>query len=887
MKALTYLITFCLLIISSQVFSQNICDSGFLSGEVSNETDCASLDGAIDITLTGGVAPFTFSWSGPNIFGATTEDLTDLMAGTYSVVVTDANGEACVGWFEVVGAGPICTANVVSPDCNGNTGLIEIACVNGTPPYTYTWSNGVNGPIIQNIPVGTYAITVTDANGCEWIEIYTVNNDSGAFCDTVYIDPVQVTTGNQIQVDFVVNDFDIISSMQYTIQYDPTVLQYESISNFSPSMTGLDISSFNPSNPGYITHSWAMGTFVSLPDGTVLYSAFFTPLTTEESEIFINGIPTPIEVSNGNFQFVYLGSTPETILVEGNILSGSIYKDGNSNCQNDGEQTLSTWPINITNGVEEWNLVTDADGYYSIVVSDGTYEINVTPPNENWDICNNNVSIDVSEFVALDFGATALVECPVMEVDLAIPLLIRCFESDMFISYCNYGTIDAIDAYVEIELDPEMTFVSADITPVNINGNLITFDLGDIAIGECGDFKMTVLVDDNCDSSVLGQTHCTTATIYPNQPCGADPLWGGASLELTANCDGTNVNFVIENVGTGGMDQPSSFIVIEDHVMGQSIPEDFVLASGESLTITKPANGSTYYMSVNQVPYHPGNSHPAVAVEGCGTNDDGGISLGVVTQYSQNDNDGFVDIECVQNVGSYDPNDKKAMLDGFGDENLIYANTPMEYMIRFQNTGTFTAFNVVVKDELSPFFDITTLRPGASSHDYTFSIEDERTIVFTFENINLPDSTTDLSGSNGFLTYKVDQLLDNPDGTVLENTAEIYFDFNEAIITNTTVHTIGSDFITTSTFFDDELNTENSIAVYPNPSDDIMTFELEEWNNNNIQLEVFDLTGKLISTQIFDNEKVVLSKSALKEGMFFYSITSSGNVLTSGKFIFL
>ena len=886
MRSLTYLITICLLIISSQVYSQNLCEPDFLSSNIT-PTSCGASEGAIDITLTGGIGPFAFSWSGPNIMNVTTEDISGLMEGLYTVIITDANNEECVEFFEVNDGGPICTAFVENADCNG-FGQLEITCVDGVPPYTFLWSDGSTTQNIINAVVGTYAVTVTDANGCEFIEIFTVNTDANSFCDTLYIDPIQVSVGNQIRVDFVATEFDDIVSMQYTMHYDQTTLQFESLGNFSTDLQQMSIGNFNTNNPGYITFSWVDSATqgITLPDGSILYSVFFTPLSTDDSEIYISGIPTPIEITNGDWNQVYLDASSTTVLVEGNVLSGQIYHDENSNCQNDGETTLRNWPIHLTDGVDEWNIVSNDVGYYSVVVPDGTYDLNITPINENWGVCNNGITLDIAAFETQDFGAVALFDCPVMEVDIAIPTLRRCFENQIYLSYCNYGTVTATNAYIELELDPDMVFVSASVTPSSINGNLVSFDIGDIVITDCGQLSLSVLLDENCDATVLSQTHCTTATIFPNAPCDVDPLWDGASLELTGSCDGTNVNFVIENVGTGNMNQPSSFIVIEDHVMGQSIPEDFILTPGESITISKPANGSTYYMNVNQVPYHPGHSNPSVAVEGCGTNASGGISLGVVTQYGQNDGDGFVDIECVQNIGSYDPNDKAAMLKGFGDEHFIYANEPMEYLIRFQNTGTASAINVEVEDELSPFFDITSLRLGASSHEYTFSIKDERTMVFTFENINLPDSTTDLSGSNGFITYKVDQLLDNPDGTVLENTAAIYFDFNEAIITSTTTHTIGSEFVTTATFYDDLLQEENAISVFPNPSDNIMTFELEEWNTN-MHLEVFNLTGKQLLTQHFDSEKIVLSKETLNEGMYFYTISSNGTTLTSGKFLFL
>ena len=108
-------------------------------------------------------------------------------------------------------------------------------------------------------------------------------------------------------------------------------------------------------------------------------------------------------------------------------------------------------------------------------------------------------------------------------------------------------------------------------------------------------------------------------------------------------------------------------------------------------------------------------------------------------------------------------------------------------MIRFQNTGTDTAYRVVVLDTLSTYLDIETIRLGMSSHNYRFFVdgnEDFQVLRFEFENINLPDSTTDEPASNGFIKFKINQKANNAIGTLIKNSAAIYFDFNSPIITN-------------------------------------------------------------------------------------------------------
>ncbi|HXH19993.1 MAG TPA: SprB repeat-containing protein, partial [Chitinophagales bacterium] len=130
-------------------------------------------DGAIDLTVTGGVVPFSFSWN----TGATTEDLANIAANLYSVTVTDDN--ACTMSANVaVGeatALSITLNSITHVSCNGgNNGAIDISTSGGTTPYTYAWSNGATSQDISSLTAGSYTVTVTDAALCSKIANYTV-----------------------------------------------------------------------------------------------------------------------------------------------------------------------------------------------------------------------------------------------------------------------------------------------------------------------------------------------------------------------------------------------------------------------------------------------------------------------------------------------------------------------------------------------------------------------------------------------------------------------------------------------------------------------------------------------------------------------------------------
>lgn len=142
-------------------------------------------------------------------------------------------------------------------------------------------------------------------------------------------------------------------------------------------------------------------------------------------------------------------------------------------------------------------------------------------------------------------------------------------------------------------------------------------------------------------------------------------------------------------------------------------------------------------------------------------------------------------------VCAYDPNDKVGFPIGEGSEGYISQNQEyLEYLVRFQNTGNDTAINITIHD----FIDTNLIFPEveilAASHDLNVEINGSNEIRFVFNNILLPDSATNSNGSKGFVKYRIPIHGNLFYGTKIKNTAYIYFDYNPAIATNSTIHTI-------------------------------------------------------------------------------------------------
>jgi hypothetical protein len=199
----------------------------------------------------------------------------------------------------------------------------------------------------------------------------------------------------------------------------------------------------------------------------------------------------------------------------------------------------------------------------------------------------------------------------------------------------------------------------------------------------------------------------------------------------------------------------------------------------------------------------------------------------VLTNLPHNDLDPIVDIYCGVVTGSYDPNDKQGFPLGITENttSCLCLRYRSNTVIRFQNTGTDTAFTVIIRDTLDTDLDIFSVRSGVSSHNYTFKMYGPRVLEWRFDNIMLPDSNVNEPASNGFVTFKVNQNRNLADGTQLTNTAGIYFDFNEPIITNTTLHTVNRNVLGIATGVNSQPKkvVSKSLKVYPNPATNQLT----------------------------------------------------------------
>ncbi len=220
-------------------------------------------------------------------------------------------------------------------------------------------------------------------------------------------------------------------------------------------------------------------------------------------------------------------------------------------------------------------------------------------------------------------------------------------------------------------------------------------------------------------------------------------------------------------------------------------------------------------------------------------------------------------------VGSYDPNDKQESHGGRIEFDEFSTDDYLTYIIRFENTGTAEAINVRVEDVLDSQLDETTIRMVAASHDYVLDRVGTH-LTWKFDGINLPPSVPDTQIGHGFITFQIKPKAGFAIGDIIPNTAEIYFDFNPAIVTNTT-----------TTEFVETLSNSNfaftNLNFFPNPVKNSLTI-----SNALIidSVEITSVLGQKIITLKVNNLQTDIDFSGISNGIYFVKVTSEGQEKT-------
>lgn len=638
---------------------------------VNEQPFCSSATGSLSAIADGGAGPYTYLWS-PG--GETTQYVNNLPAGTYSVTVTDNNGEQASDQIELTAGGYALTTSSVWHNgfCNGMAKVAVFPADHpgfGPPPYSMA---GEPMTLVDDFGMTAYVgelpappdfygqflqVPFADGNGCsgtinayigwplEWPEV-TILDVQGS-----------CSGGSNGSITFTVGE----EGHQQQVDYYVTSTEEGS---------------------GTVYGGGGSGTQVA------------TGLAAGDHWIVLSGGSYPSQSGYGCYDST-LVSVPDLGTSCGSV-GGKVFMDYDADCAQVGEP-----------GVPGILLEVQPGPYYALTNSSGDYTVN----------------LPLGSFTVQQIS-TSLAE------------------------HCTGAPI-----------------------PVNVTGNITGVNLADTSLVAL-DAKITGAYG----PARPGFTFQTTLALRNLTPATTGNLTTVLTFDPTFSYAGSSpVGNVSGNTVTWDQNALDAFQESNIHVYLQ-VPSDISLLGTtlNNAAVLTTAN-SDADLSNNTVPLP------------------------------------------VMVTGSFDPNEKVATTSSGSSASLYYVDLDewIDYTIHFQNTGTDTAFNVVVTDTMPQELDLATLEVRAASHAYSVSITDGHVLRWAFDNIQLPDSNVNELKSHGFVSFRIRPSQPLLSGTVIANTANIYFDFNAPVITEPCVLTteIGTGITT---------HAGHSLRLAPNPVSDVL-----------------------------------------------------------------
>ncbi len=743
----------------------------------STAENCTHGDGTATITALNGTAPFTYQWS----TGNTSSHLTNLTAGSYSVLVTDAMGCTASNYISVSRTTPItATTTAVNTSCITNNGSATMNATGGTAPYTYIWTTSPvqTTATATGLALGYYYITVTDAQGCLQNAYAYVGDSTSLNGYLSSINPIcGVRTGS---ADALINGgntpYQYLWNTGATTQSVTGITQSECLYLTVTDAIGCKIfrnTSVVDLSPIMLYTTGNNSSCIYTPDGnaTVVASGGTAPYTYDWSNGQHTATATGLLTGHyyvyvvdangcGQYATIYIGYN--STLPCAVQISGTVVNDYNSDCQEDGIDygLQNVWLGCFPNG---GYALTDNGGDYTFTLPPGSYSVAQTPPLYHTVICPSTPPT-----VTLTAGQSSP-------------------------NYNFYNKPDSVN-------DLTIATIPWSVPVAGFTQQVSLF------IGNLGSISST--------PSVV-YMHSVSETFIGSNPSASfyDPTTG-------------RIEWNLGSLSANGIDRID---------MQFGIPS--TLATGYTLN-----NFDTVFPIAGDLD-------------------------------TFNNFESYIDYV----VRAYDPNYIEVTPKGTGTPGYIYKDkdTVLQYIVHFQNTGNHYATDVKLTIPIDQNLDISTFKfIGASTSVYKISADNQRLLTIDFPQINLPDSFTNRIGSQGFAAFTFKLKAGLAPLTQIHESANIYFDYNPTVPTDTTLNTIenstGIRVITTEGF-----------NLYPNPTQDNVTLDLSSLNESRVEVRVYDMMGRTALespyTSISGTKQLSLSTSGLAAGVYTVEVNGSAS----------
>jgi hypothetical protein len=700
--------------------------------------------------------------------------------GSYTITATNTGGCATTYTINVT-ALPL-SLNVSQSStalCLGNTGNATFTASNGAGGYNYTLNPGnlVNtSGVFSNLNIGSYTCVVTDANNCSTLNVISFNtatlpligiSKKDSFCTNNFgtakasvtnaaAPPYTYSWSNGTTGDSL---YTTTPGQVYTVSVTNangcTALKTVAFLNglFS-AIANNDSVCLNVTN--FISLANAAGNFSWYPTiGTLNLSGTYNTINN------LTATTTFTIVSNNNVGYCK-DTIYKTIIVRPNLATAPTFIITNATCPATADGAVSIignpsflYPKFSYNGAppianpSKFGLIPNL---YNVQITDatgcGTYNYTIGNNNTNCGNVTGHVTLDINNNCAINAG----VDQPLQNIMVQLMPGNHIVPTDALGYYqfngLPFNTYTATHFYNSYLTPTCNTAGSVILNAVNPNGVVNLFDSVNITNDDASLYHYP-----SCYVHSNNFTHNSKIYYKKNNP------YSGTNALIYLKLD--SVQYF-----TNATPAPS-------------------YSNGDTLFWNVILSPSQQFITINY--FYPTSILPGYFQ----SSNFGYINLPFIDNYIANNSGLSFHSICA----AYDPNDKQVSPPGKLANGYTNINDSiLNYKIRFQNVGNAAAANVVILDTIDSKLDITSLQINGYSHPYEIEILNGNIIKFKFIGIVLPDSTTDYEGSMGFISYSIKKKPGTMVGDIIKNTAHIYFDYNPAIITNTTTNTYYQSF---------------------------------------------------------------------------------------------
>lgn len=801
-------------------------------------------DAYASVTINGGTAPYSVYWiryeqspaggpNGPDTV-ATGITATGLAPGYYNVHVYDSGSPTVA--FGSTGVYIMPAFNVFSNNtpatCTNADGKLRITIQNAPGPYDIVWSTGdvhtglVNpSDSILNVAAGWYGAIVTSSNGC----FVDAGNGSGTSQQGLYVYSTSPITATSAATPS--NCFDGTATVTpangvapYSYVWNTTPAQFtQTASGLSPGYAICTITDANgctrqqyvnvPAGPNYLQVTSSVTPAVCLQSNGAInltVSGGVSPYTFTWS----NGATTEDQTAlpTGSYQVQITDNQGCSLSVYKYVSSSSpvnaIVSTSYSGCSPNG----GTANVAVSGGVAPYSYSWN-NGATTASVSNlepGYYHVQVVDANGCTDQDYDHVSLPSSCYVHI-YG--------------------RVFND--LNGNCTQEAGEGVLSNVLVNASPGYHYATTDA-----GGNYhIAVAPGVYDVNVYAPNHWTQICPDSPQSITVNATSAGTSINSNNFYLQPDSIFSDVSVYLSSGParPGFPVHWYanVRNLGTTTV---SPLLSVQHDALATYTGASPAVATYSAATQTATWPITTLAPQANRS-YYLYSTLSTSAVLGDSVHATATVSLAGTDANLLNNTYEYARLIS----GSYDPNDKAVLPRGEGEQGFItYSDTTFHYQIRFQNTGTDTAFTVVIRDTIDPSLDVPSFRLDQTSHPVEYTITGEGYVTFTFSNILLPDSFINEPRSHGLISYFINRKQNIPLGTQIKNTASIYFDFNLPIVTNTTVNTL----------FDPTVGITNpgamDLSLRPNPAQQTSRVVVQLQEHSDVSYAVFDVSGRLV-----------------------------------------